>query len=261
MRRRTRNGFRGFDRYGLVFSGSDRGRTGPAGNSKRAGRPGFTLVELLVVIGIIALLIAMLLPALTKARHQSQQVVCMSNLRQIGLLSTQYAMNNSGWIVATLDEPVYPGTWPVWDDLLRQGGTYTAADRLFLCPSQAYMDGTSGPGPYLRSYAENSELAEQRWVKFDWVENLTTLVFITDDALGTFDNYGYAVIKGDYLSGGAWTRYATIFQYSHLGSPNILYGDCHVERGPSTYAGLTNPNLWTPAFKVFVDDSTLMNNQ
>src|SRR5689334_12081042 len=59
---------------------------------------GFTLVELLVVIGIIALLIAMLMPSLQKARQQSNRVVCQSNLRQVGQSLLIYANNWKGWM-------------------------------------------------------------------------------------------------------------------------------------------------------------------
>ena len=66
---------------------------------KNTGTNGFTLVELLVVISIIALLLAVLMPALSKAREQGQKTVCMSNTKQLQLAWSVYSQNNNGSLV------------------------------------------------------------------------------------------------------------------------------------------------------------------
>jgi len=66
----------------------------PSSTAARRGVGGFTLVELLVVIGIIAILVGLLLPSLQKARESANRTACLSNMRQLGICLLEYSVRN-----------------------------------------------------------------------------------------------------------------------------------------------------------------------
>jgi prepilin-type N-terminal cleavage/methylation domain-containing protein/prepilin-type processing-associated H-X9-DG protein len=120
--------------------------TGVSKEFQRMKKRGFTLVELLVVIAIIAILAALLFPALSRGKAKAQQTQCINNLKQIGLAIHMYAGDNRD----SLPGPMWQGLYYTYNDETERMLYYIATDlslpghcpiiqtcQVAICPSSA----------------------------------------------------------------------------------------------------------------------------
>ncbi len=218
----------------------------------------FTLIELLVVIAIIAIMAALLLPALTKARASAHRAKCISNLKQMGLANIMYANDHEDLWVAQSNRSISP--WRImhekeylvrklWDcpaDTTRTPGTRDAYNNL------AWVAGHN------RSYVYNQQggmwVGDASYPKHFYMPyNTRKSPRPTVDAM-IIDFENGPVGSNAYDTGIEYIQNACGnhnfgFGGRHNGSANVLLGDGHVDsvvlRGviPANFAAVTGLNL------------------
>jgi prepilin-type N-terminal cleavage/methylation domain-containing protein/prepilin-type processing-associated H-X9-DG protein len=204
---------------------------------------GFTLVELLVVIGIISILVAILLPALNKARQAAQAVACASHLRQIGLTVEMYRQENRGYYppIAFEQTPGDPNSAYRWGVLLRPYLADSSTDKYVSTRGVLYCP--SVPLAYRNPSASYVSYGYNRWgVGGDkpqangYPKMIRRLKSVPVETLMMID----IARPSDPTRQGWYEAYPSVFfQYTrHNGRANAVFADGHV-------AGLTLKEILT----------------
>jgi len=228
-------------------------------------RRGFTLVELLVVISIIALLLSILMPALGKVRGQAQQVVCKTKMKQMGLAVSMYVNTYRRYPSRMLIPFVHPSDpefgkgdvwfgwrgayYITWETMLTRsrcmpsGGMQTkdsTANEIWRCPSQKNLPERGVP-PW-HNYGINAAFADTARENPGWSESKIRqdsgrlLIADADPYYQDPPRYYLTVPSVD----------ADMIYFRHRGKSNVLFIDGHVGQVDKTTPGITDnaSSLW-----------------
>jgi len=209
-------------------------KEGPYKPDRGPCRRAFSLVELIVVVGLIALLISMLLPAIRKSREDAQRVTCASQLRQIGMGFIAYANENHGNLPAWSGWHVYPHGSSPYDE---PGLGWVEEMAPYLSPTSPVYNCPSFPAPLYTYFIESewSGVNGRHTMKFTDVK-LNSLYIIasecTENSLypppyGTLNNPTNDDDRDDFRSP------CLVFPdeggfLMHRGGTNVLFDDIHV---------------------------------